>query len=312
MARTKSKPIKVNATVIDNPIEQLTNKVLKEHTQAIYDLALGIRQNQYAIAYHLHEISVADCVKDDGFADVFEFAAKMFGFEKNYTYKYINLWTHFGLKNADTGETSSLFLTDGKDFNISNLIELNQFDKWQVKALMDAGIISVDSTQKTIREVRKAIKDGLIVFNETTKSAAYVKPTNTDTGEAETTGKVDTNTDSNESSTGDTDNSLADVGSVDGSNNTVDNGRVTIDDVNSWGKSIFKDFDDVLAANEHTYDDTDLYNALIRVETSLAALANMDAFKLNHVQIHKRVVSVGKALDGIRRVLVDDEEKGNN
>lgn len=311
MARTKNKPIKVNATVIDNPIEQITNKVLKEHTQAIYDLALGIRQNQYAIAYHLHEISVADCVKDDGFADVFEFAAKMFGFEKNYTYKYINLWTHFGLKNADTGETSSLFLTDGKDFNISNLIELNQFDKWQVKALMDAGIITVDSTQKTIREVRKAIKDGLIVFNETTKSAAYVKPTNTDTGKAETTGETVSNETDNGINSDDTNSGVVSNGSVDGSSNVVDNGRVTIDDVNSWGKSIFKDFDDVLAANEHTYDDTDLYNALIRVETSLAALANMDAFKLNHAQICKRVISVGKAIDAIRRVMVDDE-KGNN
>lgn len=303
--RQKTEIVEAKAVTIESPMDALTG-ALKEHTQAIYELGNNIRTSQYAIAYHLYSINT-DCateLENTGYADIFDFSNKLFGFEKNYTYKMINVWSHFGLLNADTKETTSLFLTDGKDFSISNLIELNQFDKVQVQALIKAGMISPASTQKQIREVRKAIKDGRIEFYKTGKvtKARYVKPVEVDSKESGTIGSSD----SSNSGVGGSSNNLT-VDSV------TDSGVSTSDDIapeiNAIAQSIFKDFDDFIAANATTYDDIDLYTALVRAETVLASLVNMTSFSVNHKKISDRVVSVAKALDGIRRVLIDDANK---
>ena len=305
--RTNAKPVKAKAVIIENPIDSLSNKVLIEHTQAIYQLADSIRQHQYLIAYHLHEISVAD-VTSDGFADVFEFSNKMFGFEKNYTYKMINVWNHFGVLNDD-GNASSKFLTDGSDFSISNLIELNQFDEKEVNALINAGIITTKSTQKQLREVRKAIKDGLIEFDEKKTHARYCKP-NTDTDETKKSDSESVNVSSNDDNTSGSNNSVDDASSNDGNSSTDVFRPISMDDVNRLGNSIFTDFDSFIDANKTTYDHNDLYMALVMVETAMASLVNMDCFKINYDKVCKRVISVGQALDAIRRMMVD--EKGGD
>lgn len=115
----------------------------KDSIEIIYEELHKTRQSFVKIGWYLKHIYEEEMYKEDGYADIYEFAKDKFDISQSTTTRFMNLCSEFSVDH-DSPELDRKYI----DFSISQLFEMLPMGQ-EEKAQIDAGM--------TIREIR-AIK----------------------------------------------------------------------------------------------------------------------------------------------------------
>lgn len=143
------------------PNVSMKNEKLAAHTQAIFALMTATKRNMFEIAVRLNVIASEKLYETDGYKDVFDYAAKVLGYKRNFVYKLTAAADKFIEANGNGGYVS-VIVHDESDYTVSQLIEMNSVETDMVIALDENGVITPEMSTKEIREVVKDFKNGVI------------------------------------------------------------------------------------------------------------------------------------------------------
>lgn len=144
------------------PRVTLKNEALQAHTNAIFDLMNATKRNMFEIAARLLVIRNEELYTADGYKDVFDYAAKVLDYKRNFVYKLTSAAEKFIEANANGNGYVSIIVHDDCDYTVSQLVELNSLESDTVIALDENGVIAPEMSTKEIRETVKEFKTGVI------------------------------------------------------------------------------------------------------------------------------------------------------
>lgn len=144
------------------PHVALKNEALQAHTNAIFELMNATKRNMFEIAARLLVIRNEELYTADGYKDVFDYAAKVLDYKRNFVYKLTNAAEKFIEANANGNGYVSIIVHDDCDYTVSQLVELNSLESDTVIALDENGVIAPEMSTKEIRETVKDYKNGVI------------------------------------------------------------------------------------------------------------------------------------------------------
>lgn len=144
------------------PRVTLKNEALQAHTNAIFELMNATKRNMFEIAARLLVIRNEELYTADGYKDVFDYAAKVLDYKRNFVYKLTNAAEKFIEANANGNGYVSIIVHDDCDYTVSQLVELNSLESDTVIALDENGVIAPEMSTKEIRETVKEFKTGVI------------------------------------------------------------------------------------------------------------------------------------------------------
>lgn len=129
---------------------------LNDTTEKIKDRLMDVAKNFFNIGYWLWEVKQYEYYKENGYADVVEYAEKELGFKKSTTYNFINLMLRYSVK-GENGYPKMFIEDKYRKYSISQLQEM-----LSIKVQAPEQLITPDMTVKEIRQVKKQISDNVI------------------------------------------------------------------------------------------------------------------------------------------------------
>lgn len=144
------------------PRATFKNEQLQAHTTAIFELMNATKRNMFEIAARLLVIRNENLFEADGYKDVFDYAAKVLDYKRNFVYKLTAAAEKFIEQNANGNGYVSIIVHDDSDYTVSQLVELNSLENDTVIELDENGVIAPEMSTKEIREVVKDFKNNVI------------------------------------------------------------------------------------------------------------------------------------------------------
>lgn len=131
------------------------NEKLNNYTQKILNIGTDMKKQVFKLAVILSDVDKADCLKEDGFKNVADYALQTFNIRKSLTYNLIKI----GAEYLDRKALTTTLEHDGeKDFNATQLGEVVRLGYNKVSDLAKERIITPEMTVRQIREVVKEEK----------------------------------------------------------------------------------------------------------------------------------------------------------
>lgn len=162
------------------PRATFKNEALQAHTQAIFELMNATKRNMFEVAARLLVIRNEKLYEADGYKDVFDYAAKVLDYKRNFVYKLTNAAEKFIEQNASGNGYVSVIVHDDCDYTVSQLVELNSLESDTVIELDENSVIAPEMSTKEIREVVKDFKNGVIDVKGNRNETAADEETATD------------------------------------------------------------------------------------------------------------------------------------
>lgn len=150
----------------------LKDEKLAMHTDAIINLMTQTKRNMFEIAARLLVIRDEKLYTADGYKDVFDYAAKVLDYKKNFVYKLTTAAEKYIEATPNNDGYVSILVHDDSDYTVSQLIELNGVENDNAIKLDENGVITPEMTTKEIRETVKDFKNGVIDVEGNRLSAA--------------------------------------------------------------------------------------------------------------------------------------------
>ncbi len=141
--------------LIKSDFSELRNYRLRQASEKIAQLTQAAKKNLFEIAVTLLKIQTEALYEEDGFANIYEYGAKVLGYKKAMTNNLVRIAENY----IDTVTMRSIIATDNRDYSVSQLQELLVIEPADAKMLADNDTIKPTMTTKAIRAAVKEFRE---------------------------------------------------------------------------------------------------------------------------------------------------------